>query len=239
MIRDIAQLSVPSVEILADRGGADHLKVVRETTNACWVNSYTFINLPGSRPGPRSGLRPRPDFGLGFKRDAFNRNQLQKLRIYIGDPLIDSFWIAATYNMYLPFLSSEVKCRAAGLDIADRQNAHTQSVTLRGLFTLFCLVGSENELHRQINSFSISHSDMENLGSLRRSSRKNCRILSILDRVGRYLANGTRRQKMDGRINLSKMFTIYGFPNTTKKSAPSSTCYRLAQTSIFRSGIRN
>ncbi|TVY94275.1 hypothetical protein LAWI1_G002062 [Lachnellula willkommii] len=156
VVRDIAQLIVPPAEILADRG-AEHLEILRETTNACWVNSYTFINPSGSRPGPR----PQPDFGLGFKRDAFSREQLQKLQIYIGDPLADSSWIAATYNMYLPFLSSEVKCGAAGLDIADRQNAHTQSVILRGLYTLFRLVGRENELHRKINGFSISHSDVE------------------------------------------------------------------------------
>ncbi|KAM3070418.1 hypothetical protein ACMFMG_010245 [Clarireedia jacksonii] len=156
VIRDIAQLIVPSAEILADRG-AEHLEILRETTNACWVNSYTFINPSGLRPGPR----PQPDFGLGFKRDAFSREQLQKLQVYIGDPLTDSSWIAATYNMYLLFLSSEVKCGAAGLDIADRQNAHTQSVILRGLYTLFRLVGRENELHREINGFSISHSDKE------------------------------------------------------------------------------
>lgn len=156
VVRDIAQLIVPSAEILADKG-AEHLEILRETTNVCWVNSITFINPPGSRPGPR----PQPDFGLGFKRDAFNREQLQKLQPYIGDPLADSSLIAATYNMYLPFLSSEVKCGAAGLDIADRQNAHTQSVILRGLHTLFRLVGRENELHQEINGFSISHSDVD------------------------------------------------------------------------------
>ncbi|KAH8724127.1 hypothetical protein GQ44DRAFT_773382 [Phaeosphaeriaceae sp. PMI808] len=156
VVRDIAQLIVPSAEILADQG-AEHLDILRETTNACWVNSYTFINPSGSRPGPR----PQPDFGLGFKRDTFSREQLQELQIYIGDPLTDSSWIAATYNMYLPFLSSEVKCGAAGLDIADRQNVHTQSVILRGLYTLFRLVGRENELHQEINGFSISYSDVD------------------------------------------------------------------------------
>lgn len=157
VVRDIAQLIVPSAEILADRGGADHLKILRETTNACWVSSYTFINLSSSLSGPR----PQPDFGLGFKRDAFSRNQLQKLQTCIGDPLVDCSWIAATYNMYLPFLSSEVECGGAGLDTADRQNAHTQSIILRGLYTVFRLVGRENELHRQINGFSISHNDVE------------------------------------------------------------------------------
>lgn len=61
--------------------------------------------------------------------------------------------------MFLPLFSAEVKCGAAALDIADRQNAHTQSVNLRGLYTLFRLAGKEKKLHRQINSFSISHSD--------------------------------------------------------------------------------
>jgi hypothetical protein len=156
VVRDIAPLIVPSAEILADRG-AKHLRILRETVNACWVNSITFMKPPGSRPGPR----PQPDFGLGFKRDAFSREQLQKLQPLIGDLLTDSTLIAATYNMYLPFFSAEVKCGAAALDIADRQNAHTQSVILRGLHTLFRLVGREKELHREINGFSISHSDVD------------------------------------------------------------------------------
>jgi hypothetical protein len=71
VVRDIAQLIVPSAEILADRG-AEHLEILRETTNVCWVNSYIFINTSGSRPDPR----PQPNFGLGFKRDAFSREQL-------------------------------------------------------------------------------------------------------------------------------------------------------------------
>ena len=156
VVRDIAPLIVPSAEILADRG-AKHLEILRETVNACWVNSITFIKPLGSRPGPR----PQPDFGLGFKRDAFSREQLQKLQPFIGNLLTDSTLIAATYNMYLPFFSVEVKCGAAALDIADRQNAHTQSVILRGLHTLFRLVGREKELHREINGFSISHSDVD------------------------------------------------------------------------------
>ncbi|KAF2817510.1 uncharacterized protein BDZ99DRAFT_513751 [Mytilinidion resinicola] len=155
VIRYISPLIVPSAEILADMG-AEHLEMLRETTNACWTNAIPFIKPPpGSHPGPR----PQPDFGVGFKKDAFNREQLQKLQPFIGNPLTDSSLVAATYNMYLPFLTSEVKCGASALDIADRQNAHSQSVALLGLTTLFRLVGRENELHREINGFSISHSD--------------------------------------------------------------------------------
>jgi hypothetical protein len=54
-----------------------------------------------------------------------------------------------------------VKCGASALDIADRQNAHSQTVALRNLIELFRLVGREDELHRQIYGFSISHSDVD------------------------------------------------------------------------------
>ncbi|KAF1993927.1 hypothetical protein P154DRAFT_549292 [Amniculicola lignicola CBS 123094] len=156
VVRDISQLIVPSAEILADNG-AKHLTILRETTNACWTNSIPFINPPGS--DSRSGPRPQPDFGLGFDRDAFNREQLQKLQPFLGDLIADFSFFAATYQMYFPFLTSEVKCGDGGLDVADRQNAYTQSVILRGLHSLFQLVGQENELHREINGFSISHND--------------------------------------------------------------------------------
>ncbi|KAL5431361.1 hypothetical protein PMIN07_009377 [Paraphaeosphaeria minitans] len=66
VVRDIAQLIVPSAEILANRG-AKHQETLQETVNASWINARTFVT-PGSSPSPR----PQPDFGLGFKRDAFN-----------------------------------------------------------------------------------------------------------------------------------------------------------------------
>ncbi|KAF2759474.1 hypothetical protein EJ05DRAFT_509225 [Pseudovirgaria hyperparasitica] len=152
VVRDIALLIVPSAEILADRG-AKHLEVLRETVNACWLNSATFLKPPGSRPGPR----PQPDYGLGFRSDAFSIEQYMKLLPFLGNLVTDSGLIAATFNMYLPFFSAEVKSGAADLDVADRQNAHTQTVCLRGLYTLFRLVGREKELHREVNGFSISH----------------------------------------------------------------------------------
>lgn len=147
VVRDIAQLIVPPAEVLAIRG-ANHLKVLRETTNAGWNNAIPFY-----RP------RPQPDYSLGFKREAFTRERLQKLQPFIGNELEDCSYFAATYGMYFPFLTSEVKCGASALDIADRQNAHSQTVALRGLVELFRLVGRETELNQEINGFSISHSD--------------------------------------------------------------------------------
>ena len=65
----------------------------------------------------------------------------------------------ATYYIYLLFLTCEVKCGAAALDVADRQNAHSMTVAVRGVVELFTLIGSEKELHREILAFSILHDD--------------------------------------------------------------------------------
>jgi hypothetical protein len=146
VVRDIAQLLVPSAEILAIRG-AKHMEILTETVNEGWNNSIPLL-----------GPRPQPDYAVGFKREAFSRDRLLKLQPLIGQ-LDDQSYLAATYNMYLPFLTSEVKCGASALDIADRQNAHSMTLALRGLVGLFRLVGREKELHREINGFSVSHDD--------------------------------------------------------------------------------
>jgi len=62
--------------------------------------------------------RPQPDYALGFGRSAFSDDQLNKLQPFIGDPS-DLSYFMATYYMPFPFLTCEVKCGTAGLDIAD------------------------------------------------------------------------------------------------------------------------
>jgi hypothetical protein len=59
--------------------------------------------------------------------------------------------------MYLPFLTCEVKCGAAALNVTDRQNAHSMTLAVRGIVELFRLVKREKELYRQILAFLISH----------------------------------------------------------------------------------
>ena len=66
-------------------------------------------------------------------------------------------YFMATTRMYFPFLTCEVKCGAAALDIADRQNAHSMTVAVRALVELFRLVKREKELDREILAFSVSH----------------------------------------------------------------------------------
>jgi hypothetical protein len=63
----------------------------------------------------------------------------------------------ATWQMYFPFLTCEVKCGAAALDVADRQNAHSMTLAVRGVVELFRMVKRGKELHREILAFSVSH----------------------------------------------------------------------------------
>jgi len=58
----------------------------------------------------------------------------------------------ATWRMYFPFFTCEVKCGAAALDVADRQNAHSMTLAVRGIVELFRLVKREKELHQEIQS---------------------------------------------------------------------------------------
>ncbi|KID98639.1 hypothetical protein MAJ_05295, partial [Metarhizium majus ARSEF 297] len=146
VIRDISRFIVPSAESLATFG-ARNLDILIESVNEGWNNSI-----------PLTGTRPQPDYSVGFTREAFNKDQLAKLSPFIGDFISgDQSFFMATYYMYFPFLTCEVKCGAAALDIADRQNAHSMTLAVRAITELFRAVKREGEVHRQILAFSISH----------------------------------------------------------------------------------
>ncbi|KAK3996889.1 hypothetical protein QBC44DRAFT_123425 [Cladorrhinum sp. PSN332] len=146
VIRDIAPLIVPSAEILATYG-ATKLNCLIESVNEGWNNSI-----------PLTGTRPQPDYSVGFKREAFTEEQLSKLSPFIGNWLSgDLSFFMATYLMYFPFLTCEVKCGAAALNTADRQNAHSMTLAARAIVELFRLMKRESELNRELLAFSISH----------------------------------------------------------------------------------
>ncbi|KAK4101193.1 hypothetical protein N658DRAFT_426065 [Parathielavia hyrcaniae] len=146
VIQDISRLIVPSAESLATFG-ANYLDIVVEGVNEGWNNSI-----------PLTSTRPQPDYSVGFKRDAFTEDQLAKLSPFIGDFIAgDQSFFMATYYMYFPFLTCEVKCGAAALDIADRQNAHSMTLAVRGIVELFRAVKREDEVNRKILAFSVSH----------------------------------------------------------------------------------
>ncbi|KAI9684129.1 MAG: hypothetical protein M1829_003399 [Trizodia sp. TS-e1964] len=146
VVRDISPLICPSAQVLRIYG-AKHLKPLNESVNEGWNCSI-----------PCYGPRPQPDYSVGFGRSAFTDDQLKKLTPFVGE-VIDTFtsYFMATWQMYLPFLTCEVKCGGAALDIADRQNAHSMTLAVRGTVELFRLVKREKELHREILAFSISH----------------------------------------------------------------------------------
>ncbi|KAI4156662.1 MAG: hypothetical protein LQ340_000108 [Diploschistes diacapsis] len=149
VIQDITRLIVPSAQSLAIRairGGSKNLKYLIESVNEGWNNSIPLI-----------GRRPQPDYAVGLKRTAFTEEQLAKIEPIIGDIVTEMSLFMATYYMYFPFLTCEVKSGAAALDIADRQNAHSMTLAVRAIVELFRLGKREKEVHREIMAFSISH----------------------------------------------------------------------------------
>lgn len=144
IIQDIARLLVPSAETLATLGDKS-LAVLAESVNEGWNNC-----IPVTNP------RPQPDYAAGFGRSAFSDDQLNKLGHSLSDPRYLSCFMA-TYYLHFPFLTCEVNCGTAGLDIADRQNSHSMAVAVRGIVELFKLRKRESELHRELLTFSISH----------------------------------------------------------------------------------
>ncbi|KAK4552395.1 hypothetical protein LTR86_010409 [Recurvomyces mirabilis] len=144
VIRDIALLIVPSAEVSAIYG-ATQLERLVESVNEGWNNSI-----------PITKTRPQPDYSVGFRREAFTQEQLDRMHPIIGD-FSDQSYFMATWYMYFPFLTCEVKCGAAALDVADRQNAHSTAIAVRAVVELFRAVKREKELHRENLAFSISH----------------------------------------------------------------------------------
>ncbi|KAI9698636.1 MAG: hypothetical protein M1836_003745 [Candelina mexicana] len=144
VVQDVSRLLVPSAKNLAIYGDR-HLDILLENVNEAWTESI-----------PVEGPRPQPDYSVGFRRSAFTDEQLHKLDPLVGSVFDTSFFVA-TYQMYFPFLTCEVKCGAAALDIADRQNAHSMTIAVRSVIELYRAVKREKELDREILAFSISH----------------------------------------------------------------------------------
>lgn len=141
----IMPLLVPLAEALELYNTNKHLAILTESVNAGWNNSI-----------PLTGTRPQPDYSVRFRREAFTDDQLTRLSPFTGEFLgSDLSFFMATYYMYFPFLACEVS--TAALDVADRQNTHSMTMAARAIVELFRLAKRENEVHRQILSFSVSH----------------------------------------------------------------------------------
>ena len=148
IIRQVTPFIVPSVTELRVLG-AENLGCLTESHNAGWNSSRPLI-----------GARPQPDYSVGFQRDAFTDEQLTRMAPCIGDESEgDISLFMGTWYMYFPFFSCEVKGKLAALHVADCQNAHSMTLAVRAVAKLFRAVKREDEVHRHILAFSISHTD--------------------------------------------------------------------------------
>lgn len=144
IVKDITWLIVASAETLATYG-ATELDILIEKVNSVWLKSI-----------PITDKRPQPDYSVGFRESAFTQHQLHKLSPFVG-AYKDQCSVMATYDMYFPFLTYEVKCGDTDPTITNRQNMHSASVSVKGLVELFKRVGWEGKLDREVLAFSISH----------------------------------------------------------------------------------
>jgi hypothetical protein len=82
-----------------------------------------------------AGPAPQPDYSAGCKETIFTKDQFRKLEPFIrgwkGTPFMATAW------MYFPYLTMEVKCGNEGLNIADRQNAHSSGVAVKQVVDLY------------------------------------------------------------------------------------------------------
>jgi hypothetical protein len=143
IIKTISALMFPHVQAMAIRG-AKHLKPFIQSFDEGWNNCIKITQT-----------RPQPDSAIGFGTSELSAEQLEKLRPYLGDLNAKSYF-RATFFMLFPFITFEVKRGSIGLDIADRQNAHSNTVAVLGLAEFFRLCGREQELHGRLLTFSIS-----------------------------------------------------------------------------------
>ena len=147
VVEDISPLIAPSPETLKTYGAIE-LEHLVFNTNERWGESI-----------PITKTRPQPDRCVGFDRSAFTNDQVQKLVPFIGSrvPIEYFSFFLATWRMYFPFFACEAKCGVGDISVADKQNAHSMTMAVRGIVELFKLVHREDELHRKILAFSISH----------------------------------------------------------------------------------
>jgi hypothetical protein len=145
VFRDITPLITPSAEHCY-RFGSAHLEHVREDLNTLWTKCICLAEGP----------RPKPDFAVGLKESVFTQEEYEKLIPYIGGSK-ETCYVKVTNDIFFPFLMCEVKCGEVGLDIADRQNAHSASIAVNAIVQLYKAVKLQGEVNRKVLAFSISH----------------------------------------------------------------------------------
>ncbi|PLB48410.1 hypothetical protein P170DRAFT_359297, partial [Aspergillus steynii IBT 23096] len=156
----IGRLVVPSAEIEIVRGRIEYEYLI-DSIKEVWDGSVALDEPPGNdadnaRNGQCQMPTPQPDYAVGFTEEAFTKEHFAKLEPFIGQLGHNSVF-RGTLEMLFPFLTTEVRCSKASLEVADQHNAHSMARSLRGVVELFKLVKRERELDRKILGFSISH----------------------------------------------------------------------------------
>ncbi|OJD10050.1 hypothetical protein AJ78_08781 [Emergomyces pasteurianus Ep9510] len=121
----------------------EHLKILIENVSEGWDNVISV-----TKP------RLQSDYSVDFRREAFTDGQLQRLQPFVSD-LTNTSYFMTTFYMYFSFLTCEVKCGAAALDIADQQNVYSATIAVRAIIELFKLVKREKEIDQEILVFSV------------------------------------------------------------------------------------
>ncbi|ODH43973.1 hypothetical protein ACO22_00945 [Paracoccidioides brasiliensis] len=135
---DLGRVTFPHLVVSVDEGWESSISLDESQQLPRTLQS---LQAPQPSRSPQFRLpRPQPDYAMGFTRQAFWGH-----------------FFMSTAFMNFPFMTAEVKCGKAALYIADRQNAHSMTLSVRGVVKLFRLVKREKELHQQILAFSISH----------------------------------------------------------------------------------
>jgi hypothetical protein len=145
--RLIGELLVPSAETAIDRGLTEFQHY------AVGMSEIWTLMSPLMDDGQERLPIPQPDYAVGFSEEAFAEEQLEKLQPYSGP---ESFF-RPTPTMNFPFLTTEIKARQL-LDMADVENTYSAALAVGGVVALFTIVGREEELHKEVLAFSISHS---------------------------------------------------------------------------------
>ncbi|CAD6445332.1 f34d83fd-8cf3-4a2e-a3b8-f2f4907736ab [Sclerotinia trifoliorum] len=142
----ISEVMIPNIGRMTVKG-ASHLDPLIQSFDEAWNNCKKITQT-----------YPKPDSAIGFKKTALSASQTEKILPYLGN--VDSKSdFRTTFYMLFAFLTFEVKRGNVALHIADRQNAHSMAVSVRGLVALFRLMGREQELHGKILTISFSFDD--------------------------------------------------------------------------------
>lgn len=170
--RMISQLVVPSAELEISRGKLGSIGLV-ESIYEPWDGSNSlaaeYPKIPYAEDQGNNNQReiqrdplpmPRPDYALGFSRDAFTSEQLKKLAPFLGNNEGTSAF-KGTQKMIFPFLTVELATGKRTLETAGRKNAHSMARALRGVVELFKMAGRQDELHRRVLGVSIIHNDQQ------------------------------------------------------------------------------